>query len=80
MADNGAPPFTRAEMHEELSALEERITEQIRDSQTEILRAFHGWASPLEQRMRGTSSFVMAFEERLTLLEERIGKIERRAH
>jgi hypothetical protein len=84
MADSGANPVTRAELREELSTLRAevstlgaRLTEQIRDSQTELLRAFHGWAGPLEQRMRGTKEFVMGFEERLTLLEERMGKVER---
>ncbi len=80
MADNGTHPVTRAELREELAALEARLTESLtermRDMQTETLRAFHGWAGPFEQRMRGTQSFVMGFEERLALLEERVRKIE----
>src|SRR5271166_5241274 len=84
MADNGTQPVTRAELREELAAFEARLTksltesltESMRDMQTETLRAFHGWAGPFEQRMRGTQSFVMGFEERLALLEERVRKIE----
>ena len=76
MADNGSQPVTRAELREELAAFEARLTEEMRDMQTETLRAFHGWAGPFEQRMRGTQSFVMGFEERLALLEERVRKIE----
>ncbi|HME05935.1 MAG TPA: hypothetical protein VKG25_02755 [Bryobacteraceae bacterium] len=80
MADNGSQPVTRAELREELAAFEARLTksltESMRDMQTETLRAFHGWAGPFEQRMRGTQSFVMGFEERLALLEERVRKIE----
>ena len=87
MADNGSQPVTRAELREELAAFEARITksmesltesltENMRHMQTETLRAFHGWAGPFEQRMRGTQSFVMGFEERLALLEERVRKIE----
>ena len=108
MAENGARPVTRDEMHEELAAFESRIdrrmsslqenmsslqenmsslqksmsslqeslTEKMRDLQTETLRAFHGWASPVESRLRGTNTFVMGFEERLALLEERMRKME----
>lgn len=87
MAENGARPVTRDEMHEELaafesridqrmSALQESLTEKMRDLQTETLRAFHGWASPVESRLRGTNTFVMGFEERLALLEERMRKME----
>ena len=101
MAENGARPVTRDEMHEELAAFESRmdqrmsslqgnmsalqeslsslqesLTEKMRDLQTETLRAFHGWASPVESRLRGTNTFVMGFEERLTLLEERMRKME----
>jgi len=57
MAGNGGQPVTHAELRAELSALEarldhrmeameERPVERIRDSQTEVLRAFHGWPAP----------------------------------
>jgi len=59
-----------------MEAMEERLVERIRDSQTEILRAFHGWAGPMEQRLRATNTIVMGFDERLALLEERVRKIE----
>jgi len=53
--------------------LEERLTESMRDMQTEVLRAFHDWARPTELKLRS----LPAIEERLGLLEERISRIER---
>jgi len=39
---NDESPATR----QDLKALEERLTETMRDMQTEMLRAFHNWADP----------------------------------
>ena len=41
--------------------------------QTEVLRAFHDWARPVELKLRA----LPVIEERLGLLEERISRIER---
>jgi len=49
--------------------LRDELIEVMRDMQTEVLRAFHNWASPTEIKMRG-------HEERLTLMEERLRQIE----
>ena len=49
--------------------LRDELIEVVRDMQTEVLRAFHNWASPTEIKMRG-------HEERLTLMEERLRQIE----
>jgi hypothetical protein len=49
------------------------MIEQMRNMQTEVLRAFHGWARPLEIRLRA----IQPIEERLGLLEERVSAIER---
>lgn len=49
------------------------LIEQMRDMQTEVLRAFHAWARPLEIRLRA----LPQIEERLGLLEERVGALER---
>lgn len=50
--------------------MEERLTERMRDMQTEVLRAFHNWAKPVDIKLR-------SHEERLALLEERVTGIER---
>ena len=64
----------RTEMHDSQDRLRDELVDKMRDMQTEVLRAFHGWASPLEIRLRSLPNI----EERLGLLEERVGTIERR--
>jgi hypothetical protein len=64
----------RNELHGSIDRLREELVEQMRDMQTEVLRAFHGWASPIEIRLRALPNM----EERLVLLEERVSGIERR--
>lgn len=53
-----------------LDQMQDQLIEKMRDTQTEVLRAFHNWASPTEIKMR-------SHEERLTLMEERLRQIER---
>jgi ABC-type phosphate transport system auxiliary subunit len=60
----------RQELKQDMVHMEDRVVEQMRDMQTELLRAFHNWASPADVRLR-------SHEERLTLLEERVFAIER---
>jgi hypothetical protein len=60
---------------------EERLVKYVdqRSEQVEnkLLTAFHGWSRSMEIRVRGTSTAVMGFDERLALAEERIGDLER---
>jgi len=53
--------------------LEEHLTEKMRDMQTEVIRAFHGWGRTTDLKLRRISEF----DERLGILEERISAIER---
>lgn len=70
MPDDPNRPATKLDV----DRLEERLTETMRDmQQTEVLRAFHDWARPVELKLR-TAPLI---EERLGLLEERISRIER---
>ena len=71
---NGNMDQLRTELNGNMSRLREELVEQMRDMQTEVLRAFHGWASPIEIRLRALPNM----EERLVLLEERVSGIERR--
>jgi DNA anti-recombination protein RmuC len=71
---NGNIDQLRTELNGNMSRLREDLVEQMRDMQTEVLRAFHGWASPIEIRLRALPNM----EERLVLLEERVSAIERR--
>jgi hypothetical protein len=54
--------------------LHNELVEKMRDMQTEVLRAFHSWARPIEIRLRSFDDM----QQRLGLLEERISAIERR--
>ena len=71
---HGGMDQLRTEVNGNMSRLREELVEQMRDMQTEVLRAFHGWASPIEIRLRALPDM----EERLVLLEERVSGIERR--
>ena len=71
---NGNMDQLRTELNGNMDRLREELIEKMRDMQTEVLRAFHGWASPIEIRLRALPNM----EERLGLLEERVGAIERR--
>jgi hypothetical protein len=67
----------RAEFKQEMGEFEERIvdklTEAIRDSQTEVLRALYNWARPIEIRLNRTDEIAT----RLSWIEERIAALER---
>src|ERR1700720_4788330 len=71
---NGNMDRLRTDLHGDMDRLRENLVEQMRDMQTEVLRAFHGWASPIEIGLRALPNM----EERLVLLEERVSAIERR--
>ena len=66
-------PATKADINQALAAFEERFTGKMRDLQTELLRAFHAWGRPIELR----TAVLPIIEERLTLLENRVNRIER---
>lgn len=59
----------KRELGERMDQMQDHLIEAMRDMQTEVLRAFHNWASPTEIKMR-------SHEERLTLVEERLRQIE----
>lgn len=59
---------------QDLRALEDRLTETMRDMQTEVLRAFHNWARPTEIKTRSLGAAIAGLEERVSLLEERLNE------
>jgi hypothetical protein len=67
----------RVEFKQDMAEFEARIvdklTEAIRDSQTEVLRAFYNWARPIEVRLNRTDEIAT----RLSWIEERIAALER---
>ncbi len=72
---------TSAELQTELKALEDRLKtymgEHIERLETKLLTAFHGWARSIEIRIRTDESAANGVNERVALLEERVGHLER---
>jgi len=64
----------RTEIGGDMDRLRDDLVEKMRDMQTEVLRAFHDWARPIEIRLRS----MPHIEERLGMLEERVTAIEQR--
>jgi RecJ-like exonuclease len=67
----------RAETNRDLAEAEQRIieklTEAIRDAQTEVLRAFYNGARPIEMRLNRVDEVAT----RLAWVEERLAALER---
>jgi len=57
----------------DLAATTEKLTEAIRDSQTELLRGFYEWARPVDVRLRHADELV----QRMGWLENRVSELER---
>lgn len=62
-----------AQLQQGMADMESRLTEAIRDAQTEALRAFYNWARPVELRLNRTDEVA----QRLSWIEERIAALER---
>ena len=63
----------RSDTQQYLVELGDRLTETIRDSQTEVLRAFYDWSRPVEARLNRVDELA----QRMSWLEQRIGELER---
>jgi len=61
-----------------MQRMEVRMAELIEKSENNLLRAFHGQARSMEIRVRGVSGVAVGFEERVSMVEERISEVERR--
>ena len=63
----------RDQIREEMRQLGDHLVEKMRDMQTEVLRAFHDWAQPVEIKLRA----IPPLDQRLGLIEERLSRLER---
>ena len=61
-----------------LGARIETIREESRDTETKLLTAFHGWASPVETRARAEGQMVRALQEQVDYLTKRVRTLEER--
>jgi hypothetical protein len=67
-----------ARIDERFGEMEKHLEERIEQTETKLLKAFHGWARPMEVRVHGVATMVLGFEERLALAEQRISELERK--
>ena len=79
-------PVTQAQLQKELAAFEARITERLtevmRDMQTEMLRAMEGWTTALTARLvkveANHSTLDTTISVRMATIEKRLFEIEKR--
>jgi len=64
-------------INEREERLRSHIEERIEHTETKLLTAFHGWASAMEIRVRTGDAHARGMDERLSLLEERVSRLER---
>lgn len=74
-------PATKGDIEDLTEAVKsdiENVKEMIRDSQTEVLRAFYSFSKSLEARPRMQESTNTGVGERLNALESRMTDVERK--
>ena len=59
-----------AQITAQIHGLRSYIDERTHDSETRLLKAFHGWARTMEIRVRSA-------DERISIIEERVAELER---
>jgi hypothetical protein len=65
------------DLRQALDELEKRVAERIDRAESNLRSEFHGWARTYEIRARGASAAIHNLDERLGLIEERVGRLER---
>ena len=95
MTDDRDTPATKGDIQDALTALEttletretvletrivERLTETIRDAQTELLKAFYGYADSNRKRVVQVEGNQGALIDRVGTLEDRITALERKVN
>jgi hypothetical protein len=83
--ENGNQPATkqdiaevRTEMKAEMKAMEDRLIEAFRDSQTELLKAFYSFTESNRQRVGQLEGNQASLITRVGTLEDRLTDLERR--
>jgi tetrahydromethanopterin S-methyltransferase subunit G len=70
------------EFERRLCEFERRLGEQLRDMQTELLKAFLPWQEQIRIQFReleaNTGNSVVAVKQRMDVMERRLGEIEKR--
>jgi BMFP domain-containing protein YqiC len=68
----------KGELRGDMVALEERLTETLRDVQTELLKAFYSFATSAEARFKDAETSDIALRQRLSAVEARVTEVEKR--
>jgi hypothetical protein len=76
--ESNSTPATKQDLIDLETRMVDRLTETMRDLETKLLTAFHRWAPGMEIRVRSHGQSINTLDERLTLVEERIAKLERK--
>ena len=71
-------PVTRTELKAELSDLKAAVSEQIRDIETALLRAFQNYAQGVAAQIQRLTVSDSATEIRMVALENRVLELETR--
>jgi hypothetical protein len=71
-------PATKADLAQLETRITETLTEAIRDSQTEILKAFYGFTETVQTRFKAQDDTEAGLKKRLTVVEERLLEVEKR--
>jgi hypothetical protein len=84
MENDRNAPVTRGDLEDALGAVEtriiDRLTESIRDAQTEVLKAFYGFAESNRQRLSQLEGNQGALINRIGVLEDRMLELERKVN
>ncbi len=85
MVDDRNSPATKGdladlttELKSELANQKDELVEAIRDSQTEVLKAFYGFSHTVQDRFKEGDDSESAIKRRMTTLESRILEVEKR--
>jgi hypothetical protein len=79
--DNGHEAATKADvaaLKADLSTLEQRLTEAIRDNETHLLKAFYGFTEWVSARFKASEDSEANLKKRLAVVEERLMEVEKR--
>jgi predicted phage gp36 major capsid-like protein len=83
--DDANAPATKGDLQNAVEQLRnemqhqfDELKETMRDSQTEILKAFYGYTQTTDAKLKETEQSDIALRQRLTAVESRILEVEKR--
>ncbi len=77
----GHEPATKQDLEavrNEMKAMEDRLTETMRDVQTELLKAFYTYTEGTDLKLKEGEIVAFTIRQRLTSVESRLTEVERR--